>query len=70
MDGTKEAAQAQRIVDLETGMRMMRQANVNLLTVIKEYGHAISDIYQKCMGEADAEKDVADFKDRFNFGKS
>ena len=57
-----------QIASLQAGMNMMRQANMNLLHVIKEYGKAITDIYLKCMGEAAAKAEVADLVKR-HFGE-
>ena len=67
-DQQKIEIQAKRITDLELALKMMKQANVNLLNVIKEYARAVIDIWTKVMGEKEAEGAVTDLKIR-HFGK-
>ena len=66
-NGTEIAALKKRIEDLELAMKMLRNMNINLLTIAKEYGRGIAEVYEKIMGAKEADAAAAEFAKRFNF---
>jgi hypothetical protein len=67
MDETEELKA--RVEELETALRKMRKASINLLTIVMEYGRGFQDIFVTAMGEREKEIATGDLKARFFGGK-
>ena len=58
-NGKELAAAKERIKQLEEGVALLVSMNINLLTVLKEYGRGIAEVRDTLLGKEKAEAIVA-----------